>query len=85
MTPAFTHAVQQILARIPVAAHLATYLGKCTVGEVRAWAKTQRMHAQFAERLVSNCKSNEIVGEIWKGKEAEVEELYANMAAQYAA
>ena len=28
MTPALTHAVQQILARIPVAAHLATYLGK---------------------------------------------------------
>src|SRR3954471_4242781 len=27
MTPAFTHAVQQILARVPVAAHLATYLG----------------------------------------------------------
>jgi transposase len=26
MTPALTHAVQQILARIPVAAHLATYL-----------------------------------------------------------
>src|SRR3954453_11393182 len=27
MTPALTHAVQQILARVPVAAHLATYLG----------------------------------------------------------
>ena len=27
MTPALTHAVQQILAWIPVAAHLATYLG----------------------------------------------------------
>src|SRR5438270_9724005 len=26
MTPALTHAVQQILARVPVAAHLATYL-----------------------------------------------------------
>ena len=25
MTPAFKHAVQQILARVPVAAHLATY------------------------------------------------------------
>jgi hypothetical protein len=27
MTPALTHAVQQILAWVPVAAHLATYLG----------------------------------------------------------
>src|SRR4051794_28956505 len=26
MTPALTHAVQQILARVPVAVHLATYL-----------------------------------------------------------
>src|SRR3954471_20193924 len=26
MTPALTHAVQQILVRVPVAAHLATYL-----------------------------------------------------------
>jgi len=26
MTPVLTHAVQQILARVPVAAHLATYL-----------------------------------------------------------
>ena len=30
MTPALTHAVQQILVRVPVAAHLATYL-------VRLW------------------------------------------------
>jgi hypothetical protein len=63
-------------------------LAECTVGEVRAWAnwaKTQRMHAHFAERLISNCNSNEKVGEIWKGKEKEVEKLYAEAEAEYAA
>jgi hypothetical protein len=60
----------------------------CTAGEVRAWAswtKKQRMHAQFAERLVSNLNSNEIVGDKWKGDEEEIEKLYAETEAEDAA
>src|SRR6478609_8586842 len=34
MTPALTHAVQQILAREPVAAHLATYLASLRISRI---------------------------------------------------
>lgn len=60
-------------------------LRECTAGEVRAWARGQRIHANFAERLVSNCASNVIVGDLWKGKDEEVRKIYAEAEAQYAA
>ena len=63
-------------------------LRKCTAGEVRAWAawaKKQPMYAQFAERLVSNFDSNMVVGDIWKDRESEIEKIYAETEAEYAA
>src|SRR3954447_9482103 len=37
MTPALTHAIQQILARMPVAAHLATYLESARLAADEGW------------------------------------------------